>query len=469
MGAVWVAHHLDLEVDVAMKFMLGDLADDPTVRQRFAREAKAAAKIKSPHVTQIHDYGVHEGTPYMAMELLEGRDLDDVVLKREELGIDRVAEIVTQLCRGLSVAHEAGVIHRDLKPSNVFLVEMGDQPLVKVLDFGIAKVVRPDLAVSKGTESGVLVGSPRYMSPEQATGEPLDGRSDLWSVGVVIYELLTGVSPFDAESLGKVITLICTADIPPPSHYDRRLGAEVDRFFDRAFERDPERRFQSAMELADAFASVVSGEPMPASVDPLARTDEEGAADQTLGGTLDLPPDTQPIPADTSSASTKAMTAKTAPMVTPAPVSTDSRRPAAPDDEASPVPSRNRARSAMALGAVAALVGVVVWASRGEPHGPSEGEPAAGEVADAPLDPGSPELPSPTASASASATSAASSTSRSAPVPLSEPEEPPPVPKATPRPKPVALPPPPAKTAPPAPAPPPPPAIDPRTGLPITN
>ena len=253
MGAVWVAHHLGLEVDVAMKFMLGDLADDPTVRQRFAREAKAAAKIKSPHITQIHDYGVHEGTPYMAMELLEGRDLDDVVIKREELGLDRVSDIVTQLCRGLSLAHEAGVIHRDLKPSNVFLAEVGDQSIVKVLDFGIAKVVQSELGVSKSTESGVLVGSPRYMSPEQATGEPLDGRSDLWSVGVLIYELLTGVSPFDSESLGKVITLICTADIPPPSHYDRRLGRHVDRFFERAFERDPDRRFQSAMDLAEAF------------------------------------------------------------------------------------------------------------------------------------------------------------------------------------------------------------------------
>ncbi|MEQ9322187.1 MAG: serine/threonine-protein kinase, partial [Polyangiaceae bacterium] len=352
MGAVWVAHHLGLEVDVAMKFMLGELADDPTVRQRFAREAKAAAKIKSPHITQIHDYGVHEGTPYMAMELLEGRDLDDVVMKREELGLDRVADIVTQLCRGLSIAHEAGVIHRDLKPSNVFLAEVGDQTIVKVLDFGIAKVVRSDLAVSKGTESGVLVGSPRYMSPEQATGEPLDGRSDLWSVGVLIYELLTGVSPFDSESLGKVITLICTADIAPPSHYDRRLGPEVDRFFERVFEREPARRYPTAMDLADAFEAAVRAEPKRARIDPLAQTDDMGAAAEDLGGTLDLPPETDPLPAATAGGRTPGMAAQTAPMMTPAPVSTDSRRVLGEDDDA-PSPSPGRVLPALAVGLAA--------------------------------------------------------------------------------------------------------------------
>jgi eukaryotic-like serine/threonine-protein kinase len=313
MGSVWVAEHLGLQVEVAMKFMLGELAEDPVIRDRFQREARAAAKVRGPNITQIHDYGVYDGAPYMAMELLEGEDLDAMVMRGETPRVQDLANIITQLCRGLSLAHDAGIVHRDLKPSNVFLAKSGSETIVKVLDFGIAKLTAPDMSLSKRTESGVLVGSPRYMSPEQATGEPLDRRSDLWSLGVLIYEVLTQISPFEADNLGRVITMICVEDVAPPSRHRPELGPHVDAFFVRAFQRDPKDRFGSATEMALAFETVARGEPLPppVGVDPWSTTVDSddpmpiphekpvivGSVLGRLEETLELVPD-EPVPAE---------------------------------------------------------------------------------------------------------------------------------------------------------------------------
>lgn len=266
MGTVWVARHVDLDVDVAVKFMSDDLAGDTVGRNRFKREARAAAMLKSPHVTHIHDYGVDDGTPYIAMELLEGQALDERLDEMGRLTPEEAEPIVRQLASGLTAAHEAGIVHRDLKPSNIFLARTGDAPIVKILDFGIAKETNPQLVVGDRTKSGTLIGSPRYMSPEQALGEPLDQRSDLWSFGVVIFEMLTGHCPFDDEHLGQLIRAITTASPPSVRDHVPSLPESVDAFFERALAKLADDRFETARDVADACIAALGGKPPSAEV-----------------------------------------------------------------------------------------------------------------------------------------------------------------------------------------------------------
>ncbi len=254
MGAVWVARHQLLDTDVAVKFMDAAIASNESLRQRFEREAKAAALIKSPHVVQVLDYGVEDGTPYIVMELMEGEDLG---ARLERVGRVEIAEayrILEPIGKALRRAHDLGIVHRDLKPGNVFLARSGDDEIVKVLDFGIAKDVTITGAATS-TSSGMMLGSPSYMSPEQIREtKQVDHRSDLWSVGVILYEALTGRMPFDeVENIGKLLVTICTEAAPPPSSLLPSLDPEVDRFFERALARDKAARFQSMSELVEAF------------------------------------------------------------------------------------------------------------------------------------------------------------------------------------------------------------------------
>ncbi|WP_437627861.1 serine/threonine-protein kinase [Sorangium sp. So ce1151] len=257
MGSIWVARHLQLDVGVAVKLMASEYAASTTARARFEREARAAAQLKIPNVVHVHDYGIEDDTPFLVMELLEGEDLETRLAREGRLTEAATLTIVTQVCKALRRAHEMGVIHRDLKPANLFLSRQDEDELVKVLDFGIAKAEGMLLA-GKETKTGTLVGSPYYMSPEQVRrSKSLDRRSDLWSVGVIIYRCLTGRLPFPGEEIGEVFVAICTEDFPLPSSLAPELGPEVDRFFARALMRDPEHRFQSASELAEAFHAAV--------------------------------------------------------------------------------------------------------------------------------------------------------------------------------------------------------------------
>ncbi|WP_438011715.1 protein kinase [Sorangium sp. So ce321] len=257
MGSIWVARHLQLDVGVAVKLMASEYAASTTARARFEREARAAAQLKIPNVVHVHDYGIEDDTPFLVMELLEGEDLETRLAREGRLTGAATLTIVTQVCKALRRAHETGVIHRDLKPANLFLSRQDEDELVKVLDFGIAKAEGMLLA-GKETKTGTLVGSPYYMSPEQVRrSKSLDRRSDLWSVGVIIYRCLTGRLPFPGEEIGEVFVAICTEDFPLPSSLAPELGPEVDRFFARALMRDPEHRFQSASELAEAFHAAV--------------------------------------------------------------------------------------------------------------------------------------------------------------------------------------------------------------------
>lgn len=256
MGAVWVADHLALRTQVVVKFIASSLKDSKEATERFSREAAAAAQVKSPHVVQTFDHGVSpDGVPYIVMELLEGRDLGDFLDAEGRCPPELALEIVTQLARALDRAHERGIVHRDIKPGNIFLCDGGrGEVFVKLLDFGIAKGVEVP-RIDSTTKTGSMIGSPFYMSPEQILGaKDLDHRSDLWSVGVVAYEALTGKKPFDAETMGGLAIRIHSEPLPVPSSVEPSLPPAVDAWFQRACARQVGARFSNAKELADALA-----------------------------------------------------------------------------------------------------------------------------------------------------------------------------------------------------------------------
>jgi serine/threonine-protein kinase len=257
MGSLWVARHLLLEIDVAIKFMDAGVASSAEARSRFEREAKACAQMKSEHVVRVFDYGIEQGSLYIVMELLEGEDLGTRLKRRGRLSLPEVSLILTHVARGLRKAHELGIVHRDLKPANIFLTEAEDQEIAKVLDFGVAKAVGED-DIGDSTRSGIVMGSPHYMSPEQTyASKTLDYRSDLWALGVVAFRAVTGKLPFSGEQLSEVLVKICTSCPPRASTLVEGLPPELDDFFARALARERARRFQSAKELARAFEKVV--------------------------------------------------------------------------------------------------------------------------------------------------------------------------------------------------------------------
>jgi serine/threonine-protein kinase len=258
MGSIWVARHLKLDMPVAVKLMAPALAETVEGRARFEREARAAALIQSPNVAQIHDYGVEDGTPYIVMELLAGEDLGARLHRTRRLSIATIAAIFTQISKALRRAHELGVVHRDLKPANIFLARVDDDEIVKVLDFGIAKLTGTG-AAEEATATGLVLGSIHYMSPEQARGvREIDHRSDLWSLAVIAFRAIVGRLPFPGAQMGDVIIKICSEPIPRPSDLAPDLGPDVDAFFARALARDPADRWQTARELADALAHLAA-------------------------------------------------------------------------------------------------------------------------------------------------------------------------------------------------------------------
>jgi len=262
MGAVWVADHLALKTEVAVKFILAGRENDSEARERFSREAETAAQVKSPHVAQIFDHGVtDDGIPFIVMELLEGEDLAKYVQSHGRLDLREIATIVTQICRALSRAHAKGLIHRDVKPANVFLCDVGTpERFVKLLDFGVAKVIGGD--PSTATKSGAVTGTPVYMAPEQLLGaKDLDHRADLWSVAVVAYELIAGRRPFQEETAAAIALRLHTRGMPRASEgiaeLSEKSAASLDAWFAKAWAIDPNDRFDSATTLAEEFHALV--------------------------------------------------------------------------------------------------------------------------------------------------------------------------------------------------------------------
>ncbi len=263
---VWVAEHLALGSQVAVKLIDPELAKQDDARERFAREATAAAKLRSAHVVHILDHGIDQEQPFIVMELLEGEDLFDRLERRRRLTLAETSKIVTQVARALMRAHAEGIIHRDLKPENVFLVRNEDDELAKVLDFGVAKITTPAKAVMVRTGVGTLIGTPHYMSPEQVKGlTEIDHRSDLWSLAVIAYQCVTGQLPFDSEGVGDLLIRITMSTPPTPSTINPELPPAFDEWFKKAAAKEPDDRFETARDMADALAKAVGAPMMPVS------------------------------------------------------------------------------------------------------------------------------------------------------------------------------------------------------------
>jgi serine/threonine-protein kinase len=255
MGVVVAAHHIQLDEKVAIKFLLPQaLASSETVA-RFAREARAAVKIKSEHVARVSDVGTLEsGAPFMVMEYLQGGDLSDWLKQRGALPIEQAIEFVLQACEAIAEAHALGIVHRDLKPSNLFATRRADGSMtVKVLDFGISKTNK-DPAGMQMTATSSIMGSPLYMSPEQLqSSKDVDPRSDIWSIGIILYELLTGDSPFQAETMPQLVVGIMST--PPPPLRNKRPEAPrgLEQVILKCLEKDRGKRFQTIGDLAVAL------------------------------------------------------------------------------------------------------------------------------------------------------------------------------------------------------------------------
>jgi eukaryotic-like serine/threonine-protein kinase len=251
MGMVLAATHLSLGTRVALKFMHADMAKHPKVVERFFREARASAKLKSEHICRVSDVASIDGAPFIVMELLDGTDLAKVLAREGRLSVDRAADYVLQACIGIAEAHAAGIVHRDLKPGNLFLTTRADgTPLIKVLDFGVATAPRDDRNFSL-TQTTTVLGSPGYMSPEQLrSGKGVDERTDIWALGVILFELLAGRQPFVADSLTE-LALKIGMDPTPTLPGDR---PDLDAIVRRCLDKDPDKRYRNVAELADAIA-----------------------------------------------------------------------------------------------------------------------------------------------------------------------------------------------------------------------
>jgi predicted ATPase len=259
LGAVYRATHLRLGRPVAIKVVRGDYAGDPEIAERFEREATTLASLKHPNVVEVYDFGVAPGVgAYLVMELLEGRSLADEIRLLGRLPAALVAELMGRVASAVQAAHDVGIIHRDLKPENIFLETTSEGQLVKVLDFGIAKLAHGnDGEASRLTAAGILIGTPAYMSPEQCAGSEVDARSDVYSLGCVAYEMLTGHPPFTG-SLQAVLYQHAVEPPRPPGTHAPDVPPAVDAIVLRALAKRPEDRFQTAAEFGQALAESIS-------------------------------------------------------------------------------------------------------------------------------------------------------------------------------------------------------------------
>ncbi len=253
MGAVYRATHLMMDSPVAVKLLNRNLVDDEQAVERFRREARAAARIRHPNAVSVTDFGVSQnGIVYLVMEYLEGSDLGTRLRQDKILSPDNAVRIIVQVCAAVAKAHSRGVIHRDLKPENVWLLIDDDsgEERVKVLDFGIAKLKSQEKTIANLTQSGTIVGTPQYMSPEQARGEDLDPRSDIYSLGVMLYEMLSGKRPIDGANPMSVAVRQSTEIPEPLRSVNPRLPPQIEGVVMRALEKDRAKRQESAAELA---------------------------------------------------------------------------------------------------------------------------------------------------------------------------------------------------------------------------
>src|SRR6476659_346922 len=260
MGEVYRARDARLQRDVAIKVLPTSFSADPDRLRRFKGEARAASALNHPNILTIHDIGTHEGAPYLVSELLTGESLRDR-LQQGALGPGTAVEIAIQVAEGLAAAHEQGIVHRDLKPENLFVLRNGR---VKILDFGLAKLLHSETdpeatslpTATGGTEPGVVLGTLGYMSPEQVKGRPTDARSDIFSFGAILYEMLAGQRAFKGDSAADTMTAILKEDPPDLSLTNQNVSPGLERLVRHCLEKNPEQRFHSAHDVAFALDAV---------------------------------------------------------------------------------------------------------------------------------------------------------------------------------------------------------------------
>ncbi len=258
MAFVWAAHDVRRDTEVAIKLLNASVAASSEARTRFEREALAVSRIRHDNVVGIIEYGFgNDLIPYIVMERLTGTDLDEVLVKNHVLPYRTVVQIATQACDALSSAHAAGIVHRDIKPGNIFVERLQHDVIIKVLDFGIAKIFDGNLPTGQLTRPDEVLGTLEYMSPEQVVGgSDIDVRADLYALGVVAYRCLTGRVPFPGDSLGELLLSLTRRPLVPPSSLRDTIPGEIDAWFEKALARDRDQRFRSAVEMRDELVKI---------------------------------------------------------------------------------------------------------------------------------------------------------------------------------------------------------------------
>ncbi|HVE39497.1 MAG TPA: serine/threonine-protein kinase [Planctomycetota bacterium] len=270
MGAVYLAHHPGLNRSVAIKILPGDLASNPEFKERFFREARLAARLEHPNVVQVHDVGEEQGIHYISMQYVEGESLDGVLKKRKKLSVNEALSLTKRVASALSAAAKLGIVHRDIKPHNILISKDG---VVKVADFGLAKDEDANRSIS---EPGVVMGTPYYMSPEQARGEKVDHRSDIYSLGATLYHMLSGKRLFDGGTPVSIVMKQASERPVGIRELEPTLPEPVSALIDRMLQKDPAQRFASADELVRALddlkQAAATKVPAPGAAAPPKRT-----------------------------------------------------------------------------------------------------------------------------------------------------------------------------------------------------